>query len=65
MPTIRMTVPEGDLTREDKAEAVSRLTETISELFQNRKGEDVRPYVMVQINETSEGGYALGGEIIG
>ncbi|MBA1147581.1 4-oxalocrotonate tautomerase [Ectothiorhodospiraceae bacterium WFHF3C12] len=65
MPTIRMTVPKGDLSKADKEEAVNRLTETVSGLFRDRKGEDIRPYVMVQINETSEGGYALGGDIIG
>jgi len=65
MPTIRMTVPHGDLTTEQKAEAVQRLTETVSKFFHEQKQEDVSSFVMVQISETSEGGYALGGEVIG
>ncbi|WP_435103195.1 tautomerase family protein [Arhodomonas sp. AD133] len=65
MPTVRLTVPQGDLTKEEKAEVVERVTDTVSNFFRERKNEDVRPYVMVQISETSEGGYALGGEIIG
>lgn len=65
MPTVQMTVPQGDLTQEQKSEVVERLTETVSQFFQEYKEENVRDYVVVHIRETSPGGYALGGHIIG
>ncbi|MFA9462487.1 tautomerase family protein [Thiohalorhabdus methylotrophus] len=65
MPTVRLTVPQNDLSKADKEEMVERLTQTVSTFFQERKQEDVRNFVMVQISETAESGYALGGEIIG
>lgn len=65
MPTVQMTVPHGDLSNEHKSEMIERLTTTVSDLFWQRKGEDVRQFVVVHIRETAEGGYAVGGEIIG
>jgi phenylpyruvate tautomerase PptA (4-oxalocrotonate tautomerase family) len=60
-----MTVPHGDLSDDHKSEMIERLTTTVSDLFWQRKGEDVRQFVVVHIRETAEGGYAVGGEIIG
>lgn len=65
MPTVQMTVPQGDLTQEQKAEVVERLTDTVSRFFRDAKQEDVRDFVVVHIRETAPGGYALGGRIIG
>lgn len=65
MPTVRVTVPQGDLTADQKQEVVERLTETVGGFYQEEKGEDIRSFVMVQISETAPGGYAVGGEIIG
>ncbi|MDN3519487.1 tautomerase family protein [Aquisalimonas lutea] len=65
MPTVRVTVPQGDLTEDQKRDVVERLTETVGSYYQEEKEEDIRSFVMVQINETAPGGYAVGGEIIG
>ncbi len=65
MPTLQMTVPEGDLSEGEKAEMIERLTTTVSDFFQERKEDNVRDFVMVHIRETAKGGYALGGTIIG
>lgn len=65
MPTVQMTVPQGDLTREQKSAVVEQLTDTVSRFFREHKREDVRDFVVVHIHETAPGGYALGGRIIG
>lgn len=65
MPTLRMTVPENDLTNEQRERAVAELTEALGRFYDREKGEDLQPFVMVQISETAPRGYAVGGEIIG
>lgn len=65
MPTVQMTVPQGDLTREQSGELVERVTTVVSDFFREYKQEEVRDFVVVHIRETAEGGYALGGQVIG
>lgn len=65
MPTVQVTLPSGDLSSEQKTEMANRLTDTVSGFFHEQKQEDIRSFVMVQIHETAENGYAVGGEIIG
>jgi len=65
MPTLRLTVPEDDLTAEQKREVIARLTDTISTFYREEQGDDLREFVNVQITETTEGGYAVGGTVIG
>ena len=65
MPTLQLTVPEGDLDADEKAELIDRLTDTVSQFYRDAHDEDLRKFVNVQITETAEDGYAVGGTIIG
>lgn len=65
MPTLQLSVPQGDLSNEQKAAFIERLTDAVSQFYEDEKEEDVRAFVNVQIRETCEQGYAVGGEIIG
>ena len=65
MPTIRLTVPPEDLTDEQKAAFIERITDTVSQFYLEEKDEDVHEFVNVRVVETAENGYAVGGEVIG
>ncbi|MFB6230561.1 MAG: 4-oxalocrotonate tautomerase family protein [Salinibacter sp.] len=65
MPTIRLTVPPGDLSDQQKEAFIERMTDTVSQFYREEKDEDVREFVNVRIAETAETGYAIGGEVIG
>lgn len=65
MPTIQLTVPPGDLTEEQKASFIERVTDTVSQFYLEEKDEDIREFVNVHVVETAETGYAVGGEVIG
>ncbi len=65
MPTVRLTIPQDDLSDAQKVRFVERLTDTVQQFYLDETGEDLRDFVNVQIQETAEKGYAVGGEIIG
>lgn len=65
MPTIRLTVPPEDLTDEQKAILIERMTDAVDQFYLEEKGEDIREFVNIRIVETAETGYAIGGEVIG
>lgn len=65
MPTIRLTVPPEDLTDEQKAIFIERMTDAVDQFYLEEKGEDIREFVNIRIVETAETGYAIGGEVIG
>jgi len=65
MPTVKLTVPKGAWSKEEKATLVKRLTAAVTETAKETGKGDIQPYVGVQINETAEGGYAIGGQIFG
>jgi 4-oxalocrotonate tautomerase family enzyme len=65
MPSIRLTVPAGDLTDEQKSALVEQITNTVGDFYLEMKDEEVYQFVNVRIVETAENGYAVGGEIIG
>ena len=65
MSTLQLTVPKDDLDADEKAELIDRLTDTVSEFYQKEQDEDIRDFVNVQITETADTGYAVGGTIIG
>jgi 4-oxalocrotonate tautomerase family enzyme len=65
MPSIRLTVPAGDLTDEQKSALVEQITDTVGDFYLEVKDEEVHQFVNVRIVETAENGYAVGGEIIG
>lgn len=64
MPTIRVTVPKSAWSKEEKAKIVSKLTDGLNSVAEDSGKGDIKPYINVHIEETSEGGYALGGNVI-
>ena len=65
MPTIRVTLPRGVWSKDDKAQIATKLTDGLNEVAQSSGKGDVKPYVNVHITETAEGGYAVGGTVVG
>ena len=65
MPTINLTVPKDAWSKEEKAVIIDRLTAALVDVAAERGKGDIKPHVAVQIDETAEGGYAVGGQIFG
>ena len=65
MPTIRLAVPPKAWTREEKAQLIAELTDALAKTAEACGKGDIRQFVGVQIDETAEGGYAIGGNIFG
>lgn len=65
MPTIKLTVPQGAWTKQEKAKLVERFTNTLNEVAKETGKGDIKQFIGVQIEETAEGGYAIGGQIFG
>ena len=65
MPTIKLTVPKNAWTKEEKAKLIERFTNTLSDFAQEAGKGDIKQFIGVHIEETAEGGYAIGGQIFG
>ncbi|MEL7398226.1 MAG: tautomerase family protein [Pseudomonadota bacterium] len=65
MPTIRVTVPKSAWSVEAKADIAAKLTDSLAEVAQNDGKGDIKQYINVHIEETAEGGYAMGGNVVG
>ena len=65
MPTIRVTIPKSAWSVEEKAKIVSNLTTSLADVAKTAGKGDITQYVNVQIEETAEGGYAMGGQVVG
>lgn len=65
MPTIRVTVPKNAWTKEEKSEIVQKLTDGLATVGQTSGKGDIKQYINVHIDETAEGGYAMGGNVVG
>lgn len=65
MPTIKLSVPPKAWTKEEKAQVIEALTKALADKAQELGKGDIKQFVSVQINETAEGGYAVGGQIFG
>lgn len=65
MPTIRVTVPKNAWTKEEKGEIVAKLTDGLNSVAQSSGKGEIKPYINVHIEETAEGGYAMGGNVVG
>ena len=66
MPTIRVTVPKDSWTKEEKAEIVTKLTDGLNDVAKASPGKgDIEQFINVHIEETAEGGYAMGGQVVG
>ncbi|MEL6342989.1 MAG: tautomerase family protein [Myxococcota bacterium] len=65
MPTVKLTVPPNAWTKEEKAQLVARLTAAVADTAKDTGKGDITQFVGVQIEETAEGGYAIGGKVFG
>ncbi|MEM8970592.1 MAG: hypothetical protein AAGD43_00820 [Pseudomonadota bacterium] len=65
MPTIRVTVPKSAWSIEEKSRIVQQLTHGLNAVAQSSGKGDIAAYINVHIEETAEGGYAMGGRVIG
>lgn len=65
MPTIKLTVPQNAWTKVEKAEIIERFTDALNEVAKSSGKGDIRQFIGVQIEETAEGGFAIGGKIFG
>ena len=73
MPQIHVTLPKGSWSKDEKAVAIAKLTAAMAEAgletgIAERAGlpeNDMTPFVNVFIEEASEGGYAIGGQVFG
>ncbi|NEQ54616.1 MAG: hypothetical protein F6K11_31540 [Leptolyngbya sp. SIO3F4] len=65
MPTIKLTVPRNAWTKDEKAQIIERFTTALNEVAQASGKGDIKQFIGVQIEETAEGGYAIGGQIFG
>ena len=65
MPTIKLTVPRNAWTKDEKAQIIERFTDALNEVAQASGKGDIKQFIGVQIEETAEGGYAIGGQIVG
>ena len=65
MPTIKVTVPKDAWSKDEKAEIATRLTDGLAAIGQAAGKGDIKPYINVHIAETAEGGYAMGGTVVG
>jgi len=65
MPTIRVTIPQSAWTKDEKALLVAKLTDGLNEVAGVTGKGDIKQYINVHIDETAEGGYAMGGQVVG
>ena len=65
MPTIRVTVPKSAWSKEEKAQIAAKLTNSLNQVAGSSGKGDIKQYINVHIEETAEGGYAMGGQIVG
>ena len=65
MPTIRVTIPANAWSKDEKAQIASALTDGLNTVAKESGKGDIKPYINVHIAETAEGGYAMGGNVVG
>ena len=64
MPTLNLTLPKSLWSKDEKAQIAEALTDGLNAVAQTSGKGDIRQHINVQIVETAEGGYALGGKIL-
>lgn len=65
MPNVRLTVPKDAWSVEEKADLIARLTDAVAGHASEKGKGDIRQYVSVYVEETAQGGYSLGGQVLG
>ncbi len=65
MPTIKVTIPKDAWSKEEKGKIAVKLTDALNEVAQEVGKGDLKQYINTHIEETAEGGYAVGGNVVG
>lgn len=65
MPVIRVTIPQGAWSKDDKAALAASLTDGLAGVAADTGKGDIKQFVTVHVLEASEGGYAMGGQVVG
>ena len=65
MPTIKVTIPQGAWSKEEKSKIATELTNALNSVAQDAGKGDIKQYINAHIEETAEGGYAVGGNVVG
>jgi len=65
MPTIKVTVPAGAWSTEEKARIAETLTGGLAGVAAEAGKGDIKGYINVQLMEAASGGYAVGGTVLG
>ena len=65
MPTVRLPVTPDSFTKTEKASIIETLIDGPNSVAVASGNGDIKQYVSCQIGETAEGGYAIGGRILG
>ena len=65
MPTIKITLPKNAWTKEEKATIAARVTDALNSVATDSEKGDIKKYINTHIHETAEGGYAMGGQVVG
>ena len=65
MPNIRLTVMKDSFTKEERASIIEKLTDGLNSVSVDSGKGDIKQYISCQIEETTEGGFAIGGQIFG
>ena len=65
MPNVRLTVPKDAWSAEEKGDLIARLTDAVVGYASEKGKGDIRQYVSVYVEETAQGGYAIGGQVLG
>ena len=64
MPTMRVTVPAGAWSTDEKIEIADGLASGLAEIAEGASTGDIRTHNTVQIMETATGGHAIGGTVV-
>ena len=65
MPSIVVSVPKEAWTTEEKNAIVVELTRTLAEIAKESGKGDITQYINAQVREAAQGGYAVGGNVVG
>jgi phenylpyruvate tautomerase PptA (4-oxalocrotonate tautomerase family) len=65
MPVIRVTIPQGAWSKEEKASLAAALTKGLAGVAAESGKGDITQFVTVHVLEAAEGGYAVGGSVLG
>ncbi|MEO0593772.1 MAG: hypothetical protein AAFZ38_09345 [Myxococcota bacterium] len=65
MPTIKVTIPKGAWSKDEKGEIAKSLTIALNAVAQDSGKGDIGSFINVHVEETAEGGYAVGGKVVG